>query len=81
METYMIRRNEREIGSDTPPTEAVNDIRRMRRPTAAASAVQPERRSSSLRRTLESRRTLRQAILLQDILGPPVALRRGQQNK
>jgi hypothetical protein len=78
----MIRRTEQEIGRDTPPVEAVNDLRHTRRPIAAAApAVQPERRSSSLRRTLGSRRTLRQALLLQDILGPPAALRRGQDGK
>ncbi len=77
----MIQRTEQEIGRDTPPVEAVNDLRHMRRHIAAAPAVQPERRSSSLRRTLGSRRTLRQALLLQEILGPPAALRRGQDGK
>ena len=73
----MIRRTEQEIGRDTPPVEAVNDLRRVRRPIATP-AVQPERRSSSLRRTLGSRHMLRQAMLLHEILGPPAALRRPQ---
>jgi len=74
----MIRRTEQEIGRDTPPTEAVNDMRRTRRPITATPAVQPERGRSSLRHTLGSRRTLRQAILLSEILGPPAALRRSR---
>ncbi len=78
----MIRRNEQEIGRDTPPTETVNEIGRTRRSSTTSTIVQqPGRKSSSLRRTLGSRATLRQAILLQDILGPPIALRRLQHNE
>ena len=79
MDTSMIRRTEQEIGRDTPPIEAVDDLRRTRRPiVAATSAVQPVRRTAPLRSTLGSRHTLRQAMLLNEILGPPAALRRPQ---
>lgn len=64
-----------EIGRYVPPTEDTPaDMDRPRRParTQAAGASTPI--SSDLRRTLSSRRTLRQAILLNEILGPPKAL-------
>ncbi len=74
----MNRRTEQEIGRDKPPTETVDETRRMRRSTITSPPAQPGHRSASLRRTLGSRGTLRQAIVLQEILGPPAALRRGQ---
>ncbi len=74
----MNRRTQPEIGRDMPPTEIVDETRRTRRSAAVSPIAQPVRPTAPLRRTLGSRHTLRQAMLLNEILGPPAALRRPQ---
>lgn len=74
----MNRRTQPEIGRDMPPTEIVDETRRTRRSVAVSPTASPVRPAALLRRTLGSRHTLRQAMLLNEILGPPAALRRPQ---
>ena len=72
---------EEQIGQGTPPTERdITDQRQSaRRPQQATATSSRGRSNASLRRMLQSRQTLRQAILLNEILGAPAALR--QQNE
>ncbi len=70
------RINEQRIRRETSPAETVDETQRTRRPITVSPATRPARAHGELRRTLASRRTLRQAILLNEILGPPKALRK-----
>jgi hypothetical protein len=74
----MNRRTQPEIGRDMSPAEIVDETRRTRRSVAVSPRAQSVRPSAPLRRTLGARHTLRQAMLLKEILGPPTALRRPQ---
>ena len=71
---------ERRSAADLQPEDVTGDARRPRATPAPAVARPPASRPlperQALRRTLSARHSLRQAILLSEILGPPKALRK-----
>jgi hypothetical protein len=57
---------------DPPPIQALN------RPPTAAPVPEPEQKPSQLAVLLSTRRRLRDAMIVREVLGPPLALRQDE---